>query len=472
MKYIFILFLIASTANSQAYFKLATTNIPNVALVNNTMDVATADFNQDGFLDIVVAKEFQRNRILYNNGNGVFSDATSGKLSNVSRDSEDIAIADLNNDGLPDLVFASEDDETHEMYLNTNIGNFIDVSNRLPKFTSNAVVSSDLNKDGKKDLIFGNNGQEKIFINTGDANFVDETNLRLPIDNDITQDVLLVDVDNDGDEDLLIGNEGPSKLLINDGDGYFTDESLLRLPQGVNMETRKIAKGDINNDGSFDLFFCNMASVQGRDVRDRLYLNNGFGFFTDVTNINIPFVLKNTFDASFVDINSDGHTDLLVAYFGGLVPGAFINNRNGILVDSTSRYFPSTSAGNHIALLTADFNGDNKLDVYLGAFMQADIFLLGKPNTNSTSEKNIDLQEFNVFPNPCQTEINLNFASLEETDLKIMNLEGKIISSLKPGSIKNLTIPLNDIPDNEYILVAQRGARILSKKFQKFSPKG
>src|SRR5690606_2349487 len=140
---------------SQTVFSDATSHLPLGAIGGNTMDVEVADFNGDGFPDIVLAKEWQRNRILFNDGAGNFTDATAGRFTNVNHDSEDIAIADFDGNGWLDVVFASEDDSTHEFYLNTGSGNFTDVSSRLPQFVSNAVVAVDINGDTYIDLIFG-----------------------------------------------------------------------------------------------------------------------------------------------------------------------------------------------------------------------------------------------------------------------------------------------------------------------------
>ncbi len=387
------------------YFQNVSSHLPSAAVGGNTMDVQVADFNGDGFPDIVLAKEYQRNRLLFNDGSGVFTDATANRLTNVSHDSEDIAIADFDGNGWPDIVFAAEDDATHEFYLNTGSGDFTDVSARLPQFVSNAVVALDVNGDSFIDLIFGNNGQNKLFINDGAGFFTDETATRLPVDGNITQDILLTDVDNDGDKDLAIGNEDFNKLLINNGSGIFTDETLARLPQGVTMETRKISRADVNGDGFDDLFYCNIASAGAPDIRDRLYLNDGTGVFTDVTATHLPSELLHTFDAVFTDLNNDGSPDLIVGYFSNMLPAAFLNDGTGHFSDHSNEYFPAAATGNNIGLFVADFNGDGEKDLYLGRFQQTDgLFFTSGQSVDAAENENL----LTVYPNPTSGSFELD----------------------------------------------------------------
>lgn len=372
---IFLGLLKSHYCNGQSHYQDISHQLPATSIGGNTMDIGVADFNGDGYLDIVLAKEWQRNRLLFNDGNGNFLDVSDDNLSDFNYDSEDVAIADYDGNGWLDIVFASEDNGVHEMYLNLGYGKFEDVSGRLPNFISNAVVSYDVNADGYPDLIFGNAGQNLIFINDGEGYFTDETTKRIPTDNDVTQDILLVDINNDGAIDLAMGNEGNSKLYVNDGKGFFKDESINRLPHGINIETRKISKSDINGDGFDDLFFCNMASAYGRDIRDRLYLNDGKGVFSDVTGIQIPFVNKHSFEAIFTDLNNDDKPDLIVGYIQNFKPDVFINDGKGNFIQKTEDYFFGTIHGNTIAIISADFDKDEKQELYLGAFQVNDRLL-------------------------------------------------------------------------------------------------
>lgn len=351
--------------------------ISSHAIYLRSMDVQTADLNKDGYVDIVLAVEWAPNAILWGNKDGRFYDQHSMKLSTNNFDSEDIAIADFNNDGWLDLVFAAEDDMNHEFYLNQGNGRFEEVKNKFPQFISNAVQAYDFNGDGAIDLIFGNQGQSRLFINDGKGNFTEETESRLPQDeNTTTQDIALVDVNHDGNIDIIMGNENGNQLWINRGKGFFTNETAGRFPSSPDMETRKVIIIDVNQDGHPDVFLCNVAYDDTKKKQDKLYLNDGKGNFADVTETHLPAQDLSTLDALPLDVNHDGHPDLILAHGGKVKPSVFINDGSGKFMLDESVLSGISFLGNYIAILAQDFNQDGKPDIYLGGFMSADMILI------------------------------------------------------------------------------------------------
>lgn len=184
------------------------------------MDAHAVDIDGDGRIDLILALEFLPNRILLNQATGRFLTAANA-LPPVIHDSEDVVAADFDGDGDIDLFFVFEDDQINELYLNDGQGGFIDATANIPVAgISNAVLAEDLTGDGAPDLLIGNNGQNRFLVNDGTGLFTDETNLRLPIRNDITQDLELGDIDGYGDGDLdlyLTHYLGPDFLLLGGG---------------------------------------------------------------------------------------------------------------------------------------------------------------------------------------------------------------------------------------------------------------
>lgn len=465
----FILFLTAPQIQAQSLWADSTQNINSAFLNLRTMDVQSADLNGDGHKDIVLAIEFFGNRVLFNDGNGHFQDVSQGKFSTAHHDSEDITIADLDGNGWPDIVFAAEDDTTHELYLNAGNGDFTEVSERLPHFESNAVVSTDINNDGHTDLLFGNNGQSRIFINDGMANFTDETVNRFPVLHKVTQDLLLVDVNGDGHKDIVMGNEDGNCLLINNGSGIFTDETLQRLPQGIDMETRKVSTADVNGDGFPDLFCANVAFIPGKDLQDRLYLNDGTGNFSDATATHFPAQLRHTVDAAFLDLNNDGHPDLITGHMGNLLPGVYLNNGNGVFTDETLQLMTPGTNGNNIAIHPGDFNGDGLTDLYIGGFNTPDRLLirLAEPTTSFTAEKQNN--GIRVIPNPACGSITITGMNDDiKVTISIINMGGQKVREYKDVYLqkdkKAIVLPLI-LADGNYLLTAiAAGGTIFSDK--------
>jgi hypothetical protein len=352
-----------------------------------TMDVAVADFDKDRDLDIFLAMEFQPNVLLINDGKGNFRDESDDRLPDQMNDSEDIAVADFDKDGDLDIIVASEDDlklnlnpVVHQYYENTGKGKFIFSKHKLPNSEANAIAAADLNGDKYEDLVLGNAGQDFILINDKGGGFLDETKTRFPNLTETTQDVKLVDVDGDNDLDVFLGSEDENKLLLNDGKGFFTDVTSTQLPARLNPETRKVEFGDVDKDGDLDAFLSNVAWKPNKDAQDRLYINNGKGFFIDETAQRLPVLKELTLDGIFTDLDGDKDLDLLTINFSQKKSTAktYVNNGTGKF-ELVENYFAPNLAGAGIAVLAADLNKDGKNDYYYGFRGQKDrLFLSGK----------------------------------------------------------------------------------------------
>jgi hypothetical protein len=354
------------------------TALPAVLAYNNGMDVEAADIDGDGDLDIIVAKEFQPNTLLLNDGHGHFTEAT-GRFSNDSHDSEDIAVADFDGDGDLDVIFVSEDDFTHEYYLNDGHGVFTEVSDRLPRSIANAVVAKDVTGDGFPDLFIGNDGQDFLLINDGHGSFRDETAARMPVDNNVTQDLELADIDGDGDLDVVQGNEDGNRLLVNDGSGHFADETAARLPITADMETRKVTFADVDRDGDLDLFFANVRFRPEKDPQNRLYINDGSGHFSDETATRLPVDTEWSVDGKFVDIDGDGDLDLFEVNFPVRPVKAFLNDGHGVFTEASATILGKPVSVQGLGLEFADLNGDSLIDLYICNRGQHDRLLLHTP---------------------------------------------------------------------------------------------
>ena len=368
-------------------------HIPAENLANSSMDAKAADIDGDGDLDLIIAVEFNPNKILINDGSGSFTDE-SDRLPDKNYDSEDIAIADFNDDGSLDIVFVSEDNQTNEYYLNRGDGTFEDVSNRIPVTgTSNAVLTTDINRDGFPDLAIGNNGPNVMLINDGQGYFSNQSQSRIPQINDITQDLAFADINGNGFLDLLVGNEDGNRLLLNNGQGIFTDRTQTRLPliPGVE-ETREVDLADVDGDGSLDIYFANVILFSsGNSAQDRILINDGQGFFSDGTQARLPQQNTNTLDADFVDLDRDGDFDIIAGDFGTLnnetgnysgnnYAKAFINDGAGFFSDQTLTYFPEDFSPKVVDFEIADFNGDGLVDIYVANFRSQDVLLLQQNN--------------------------------------------------------------------------------------------
>lgn len=358
------------------------THLPETVM-RNSMDVGVADLDGDGDLDVVVPQEWRLNKLLLNEGDGRFADIsdrlpplTEAELAGGppqlnfpgrGHDSEDVSIADFDGDGLLDFIIVTEDDikfgrsPVHERYRGLGGARYERVSG-LPDTEADAVAHADVDADGDFDVLIAGGGQDRLLINNGRGGLTDETATRLPPEDKVTQDGEFADLDGDGDADIVLGQEGGHALWLNDGSGRFVDASD-RLPAPGNVEARKVTPADVDGDGDLDLYFSHVA-WQGREGQDRLLINDGSGRFVDETAARIPAETATTLVARFADLDGDGDLDMARGD-DGLV-SIWLNDGTGVFADATAQVLPAEVRGANIALALADFDGDGRIDLYVG----------------------------------------------------------------------------------------------------------
>ncbi|NKB72220.1 MAG: T9SS type A sorting domain-containing protein [Candidatus Latescibacteria bacterium] len=339
-------------------------------------------------------------------------------------------------------MIVTEDDLTNELYLNDGEGFFTDASDRLPvEGRSNAALVADLDGDGAADILIGNNGQNNLLLNDGDGFFVDATD-RLPTRRDITQDIELGDID--GDLDLLVGNEGANQLLLNDGNGFFAADQPDRLPLRADTEeTREADLGDADGDGDLDIYLANVVLFNRNGTlspQNRLLLNDGGGFFTDVTAAQLPQDQGNSFDGDFIDLDQDGDLDLITA---NALPSdlyrAYLNDGSGTFTEETAALLPPGLAGEGFDIEAANFNQDGRLDLFLCSRGGMDRLLHGRrratavEGTTALGPEQLSLEQ-NV-PNPFNSDTVIRFTLpvASRIRLSLYNLAGQQAATLAEG---------------------------------------
>ena len=376
-------------AQSPRFTEVTQSHLPAIARsARNSMDVRAADLDADGDLDLVIAVEFVKNWVFFNDGEGHLTDESHHLPDLVAQqdpapyryypyhDSEDVAIADFDHDGDLDVVIVTEDDQTNEFYGNRGDGTFEDWSARFPVTgVTNGVIAADVNDDGWMDLVLANNGQNELLINR-EGDWEVGTAARLPQRNDITQDVEAADFDGDGDLDLMVANELGNRLLRNDGKGFFEDITELAFPAGgLTEETREADWGDVNGDGRLDLFFANVFMFQEVAAVPRLMIQQSDGTFVDEAPQRLTIPAGGGFlDSDLVDLDADGDLDLLLAGVAG--PQIHLNRGDGTFHEATQEVLGSSPTEIGVDIEAIDLNGDGKLDLYLANFRGTDRYFL------------------------------------------------------------------------------------------------
>ena len=385
-------------ASTLMFDDVTDTHVP-VSKYLHALDVALVDVDGDGDLDAVLAVEMGPNRLYINDGQGRFT-WKQGALGTKAHDSEHVLSADFNRDGFPDLIFVAEEDHAHQLFLGGPGGVFTEASDRLPKMSEgNGLAVGDVNGDGLPDIAIGNSaedrpgkprasGQNFLWLNDPKqpGTFIDATATHLPAYEDDTQDIALVDVDGDGDLDMVVANESPpNRLLLNDGKGHFREASK-GLQLLTPMETREVHVFDANADGRPDILFLNLTSNNkkwDKNPQARLLINKGRGKFRDETKTRLPANRFSSWGGMVMDFNHDGHPDLIVGAID--VPGfkplqlrAYANDGKGRFSDVTATVMPATAVGRSWSMAKGDVNGDGVEDLFVGTWGTQARLLLGK----------------------------------------------------------------------------------------------
>jgi len=257
--------------------------------------IASGDFNNDGWEDIVSIGDASNSVIVYMNNATTF---TANIIDSFAFFDSDIAVTDIDNDNDLDIVAIAA--STLNIYYNDGLSNFTSQTITGPIEDFFDLSINDIDGDGFKDIITGGNSIS-IYQNTNGVISYDSARTSL-IPSTGNLFLNLVDFDNDGDFDLFSEANAQTGIrwMENDGNGNFSN---LQVIDG-NPNTRYGASiKDFDNDGDLDI-------ILPKDFDFVLYANDGFGNFDPPTIIQqgTPLIIS-TLHAE--DLNNDGLYDAI-----------------------------------------------------------------------------------------------------------------------------------------------------------------
>lgn len=291
-----------------------------------------ADFNKDGHADLVffyndqaggtgVNPYLQGFVVLAGTGNGTFSTTAtltstySSSVSPVAAATDRITnIADLNGDGIPDLV----------------------------------VIAGDFT------IATGTTSQIQIFLGKGDGTFLSPSTVAVA--GNVYGIPVLVDLNGDGRNDLAFLTEDSSSqagfaVALGNGNGAFASATISKLTGGDAIRSAGVARADFDGDGKIDLALIVNSGFSG------IFYGQGDGTFTSVPESGyiVPKDLINLAGgapAVAVDLNNDGKPDVLagnVVFLSEAAPTA----SNPSATTTTVTASPTTAAAGTSVTFTA-----------------------------------------------------------------------------------------------------------------------
>jgi hypothetical protein len=332
----------------------------------NPQDVVTADFNNDGKLDLATSSYDDATgdgsvSVLLGNGNGSFQAARTFATGPYTFS---LAAGDFNADGKIDLATANNggvDNNDVSILLGHGDGTFAAAIDVGASGYSWSIAAGDLNADGKLDLVTTSDDgwgydSVSVLLGHGDGSFA------APITYDSYYGQLfsptLADFNGDGNVDVAVAGWQMYGAIVSLGNGDGTLQDPTFYENNTIAGSNSITAGDFNADGKIDLVTSNYMTNSAT-----VFLGIGDGTF---------IVPPRTFgagngpaSATAADVNTDGKLDLIVtnqSYAGSGISVLLGDGLGGLAAPIAV----STAAS---SLVIADFSGDGRPDAaatYLG----------------------------------------------------------------------------------------------------------
>jgi hypothetical protein len=339
-------------------------------------NVAVADFDEDGDLDVAVGQQWQTHTrftvgVLFNQGNGTLSVPTQ---VSTGRSADRIFASDVDGDDNLDILWGENTSPpTVKVIYGDGLGAFSGVSTFSLANSGRLVDLVDVTADGTLDLVMGRASVEgpftvrptgfEIYAGDGTGGYALQAAYVGPR---TPRELMVADMDRDGDLDLISiasGGSGDSagigELFRGNGDGTFDAWE----PDLDSDSPSSIAVGDVDLDGDLDLVSTRSPSYAQGQVSIRL--GQGNGQFGGAALIPVGDATISPTDVVLGDLDADGDLDAVAVgrYSGfydseGLV-SILIGNGSGALTVASELFTPRDLG----AVALGDLDDDGDLDI-------------------------------------------------------------------------------------------------------------
>ncbi len=346
--------------------------------------IASGDFNNDTWLDLIVANEGIDYIGLFFGFNYISFQFQEIYSSMDILGATGIIVSDFNNDNYLDIAAIYRSNDSLVILLGHGNGSFTDaitVSMESGSFSSNLAVG-DFNNDSRMDIATANQqtGDVGVFLGYGNGSFAPIMSYSTG-DDSYPYDIAIGDFNKDSRLDIVVADSSTNyvRVLLGHGNGNFA--RFTKDSTGIGTASSSIAIGDFNNDGNLDIVVADLLIY---DIR--VLLGNGNGRFQ--LSVIIP-----TGDASMPygvavgDFNNDNQLDIAVANRNLDQIGIVLGYGNGTFSEQITYHTGDDTIP--IFIRVGDFNHDNNLDIAAVNFGTSSIvvlfgvgdgtFLLGRP---------------------------------------------------------------------------------------------
>lgn len=311
-----------------------------------------ADLDGDNFPDLLAVSQ-QNNQVLWYKNSGSNSFSLQPIINSNAQNASSVIASDIDNDGDLDVVSAAKGDNKILWYENDGLGSFsspneITINGEIPV----AIIAADINNDDYPEIFAAYAQTNKIvyFMNEGDGNFSSE--IVLTNQTDYINSLTAGDIDKDGNLDIISASKSDHKIAWYkniDANGSFSEQHIISDEVTLAFDV-EVADFDLDND--LDV----VASSTG-DNKIYLFENtDGNGNF--ILNQEVSYLVENVKGLSIADYDNDGDIDISAAstYDDKIV--WFENGKSNFLVHTINNNRIVTS------LAVFDINNDGNEDVF------------------------------------------------------------------------------------------------------------
>lgn len=343
--------------------------------------ISIADINSDGMADIVVnTQQDDKIYLMTNNGDGSFTvgDAFDPGLLTLTG----MATGDINGDGNVDIVATGKNGGlTYYAYveLGDGAGGFTASSTgtavgRGPFAVATGNINNDAN--GYDDVIIGNRttGSVSVLLSNGTSTLGAATNYNMgaPV-----YDVTTADLDGDGNLDMIVANGNNVSIMRGNGDGTFSD----RQDYAAGNIITSVAVGDLDGDGILDI-----AATSGVDSEVAILKGNGDGTFEMGTSFKAGLGPNGI---AIGDMNGDGKDDIATANSKDGTASAFVMDNISLEITTVDK------ALHALDMLDVTLNAIGAIRGKLGAFQSRlstanNVLVTTRENINSAHSTIMD----------------------------------------------------------------------------------
>jgi hypothetical protein len=316
---------------------------------------AAGDLNNDGYLDLATVNEVSADvRVFLNqaDGSGLFGPMLPAQPIGIEASPN--ATADFDNDGNIDLVVGAADTDDAWIMLGAGDGTFSSVVGKDmgASAETHGVAALDVDGDADLDIVAANVSANNLalMINNGSGVFGAPTFFDAGVHGEYA--LQPADMDGDGITDLVVGARDGQEIvtLLGNGNGTFTAAG---TPQSSGGATWILSLGDIDGDGIMDVAAANDGSAN-----IGILINQGDGTFDPVTTVGIGHHVPSV---DLGDLDGDGDVDMVVSSFGGGFWEWYRNDGTGTFESVDAFVAPD----NPSCAVLFDFDNDGDLDMAL-----------------------------------------------------------------------------------------------------------